>query len=170
VWLDHGVERFVAKKHAQGEVPRPEPRTPWRHCRLQETPCARRYSIGQQGGRRLGVQGNLNGLDAEVLPRGPAQLSASTALRERQNSQRPAAAVRDQLLKDLDAALAALAAREKHSFRPTTATRALFGRCSRATARQDLYFDQFRAGQSAFDDNNEPDPATIPTNVATGSG
>ena len=29
----------------------------------------------------------------------------------------------------------------------------------RNRARQDLYFDQFRAGQSASDDNNGPEPA-----------
>jgi hypothetical protein len=126
-----------------------------------------------------------NGLDAEVRPRGAAQLSTSMALRERLNSQRPAAAVKEQLLKDLDAALATLGsalekrrmaeqalgiaraaedgARETFVSSYDSNAGAIRQMFPRNRARQDLFFDQFRAGQSASDDNHEPDPAPGPT-------
>lgn len=125
-----------------------------------------------------------NGLDAEVRPRGAAQLSASTVLRERLNSQRPAATVKEQLLKALDTAVAALGsalekrrmaeqalgiaraaedgARETFVSSYDSNAGAIRQMFPRNRARQDLYFDQFRAGPSAADDN-EPDPAPSPT-------
>lgn len=49
-----------------------------------------------------------NGLDAEVRPRGPGQLTAAMALRGRLDVQPAAAPVKTLLLNDLDAALATL--------------------------------------------------------------
>jgi hypothetical protein len=125
-----------------------------------------------------------NGLDAEVRPRGPAQLSASMALRERLNSQRPAVAVKEQSLQALDAGLATLGsalekrraaeqalgiaraaedgARETFVSSYDSNAGAIRQMFPRNRARQDLYFDQFRAGSSASDDS-EPDPSPTPT-------
>ena len=111
-------------------------------------------------------------------------MSASTALRERLNSQRPAAAVKEQLLKYLDAALAALGsalekrrmaeqalgiaraaedgARETFVSSYDSNAGAIRQMFPRNRARQDLYFDQFRAGPSASADS-EPEPAPRPS-------
>jgi hypothetical protein len=123
-----------------------------------------------------------NGLDAEIRPRGAAQLTASTALRGRLDSQPAAAPVKAQCLKDLDTAMAALGgalesrrmaeqalglaraaedgARETFVSSYDSNAGAIRQMFPRNHARQDLYFDQIRAGQSSGgDDNNGHDPA-----------
>ncbi len=119
-----------------------------------------------------------NGLDAEVRPRGPGQLTVATALRVRLDSLPAAAAVKAVKLKDLDAAMAALGAAlearrmaeqalglaraNEDGARETFvssydsnagAIRQLF---PRNRARQNLYFDQIRAEPSADDEQQEP--------------
>lgn len=123
-----------------------------------------------------------NGLDAEVRPRGAAQLSAATLLRSRLDKQPAAAPVKaswqgklDEAMAKLGAALAARGAAEQalglaraveDGARETFvssydsnvgAIRQMF---PRNRVRQDLYFDQIRAGQaSADDDTGEPQAA-----------
>jgi hypothetical protein len=118
-----------------------------------------------------------NGLDAEVRPRGPGQLTVATALRSRLESQPAAAAVKAAKLKDLDAAMATLGsaletrrmaqqalglaranedgARETFVSSYDSNAGAIRQIFPRNRARQDLYFDQIRAEQAADDDQQE---------------
>jgi hypothetical protein len=123
-----------------------------------------------------------NGLDAEVRPRGSGQLTASTGLRERLNSQPAAAAVKAQWLRELDTAVATLGtalearrmaeqalgiaravedgARETFVSSYDSNAGAIRQRFPRNRERQDLYFDRVRTSQaSSNDEPNEPDPA-----------
>jgi len=149
---------------------------------LREIAATARNHDHKEGGDLVFRSIFPNGLDAEIRPRGAAQLSSSTALRERLNSQRPAAAVKAQVLKDLDAALATLSAalearrlaeqalgiaraaedgaRETFVSSYDSNAGAIRQMFPRNRPRQDLYFDQFRTGQSATDD---PDPEPPPT-------
>lgn len=124
-----------------------------------------------------------NGLDAEVRPRGAAQLAASQALRTRLDAQPAAAPIKAQALKPLDDALAALGAaleaRRKAELDLGIARAAEDGAretfCSgydsnagairqmfpRNRARQDLHFDQFRVshGSDNGDSTDQPPPS-----------
>lgn len=126
-----------------------------------------------------------NGLDAEVRPRGAGQMTAATTLRGRLDSQPAAAPVKALLLKDLDAALAALGAslekrrmaeqalglaraaedgaRETFVSSYDSNVGAIRQMFPRNRARQDLYFDTIRAEQIAGEDGQEAEPASTST-------
>lgn len=119
-----------------------------------------------------------DGLDPEVRPRGTGQLAVATALRSRLDLQPAAAVVKGLKLKDLDAAIAALAsalearrmaeqalglARANEDGARETFVSSYDGNAGairqlfpRNRARQNLYFDQIRVEQPADDDQQEP--------------
>jgi hypothetical protein len=134
-----------------------------------------------------GVGGDLifraifpDGLDAEVRPRGAAQLAVSTALRGRLASQPAAAPVKARWLEELDKAMAALGdalearrsgertlglaraaedgARETFVASYDSNAGAIRQMFPRNRVRQNLYFDQFRGGRSSGEDTPEPPP------------
>lgn len=124
-----------------------------------------------------------NGVDAEVRPRGPAQLTVSTALRGRLDTQPSAAAVKALFLTALDAAMAGLGAaldarrkaedalgsaravedgaRETFVSSYDSNAGAIRQMFPRNRVRQDLYFDQLRAAGASADEPVEP-PAPQP--------
>jgi len=130
-----------------------------------------------------------NGLDAELRPRGAAQLTASTALRGRLDTQPAAAGVKAQCMKDFDAALATLGgalearrmaeralgiaratedgARETFISAYDSNAGAIRQMFPRNRAQQDLHFDEFRVQRSASDDDNGGDQ---PSGSSAGPG
>ena len=135
-----------------------------------------------------------NGLDAELRPRGAAQLSATTALRERLNSQPAAAGVKAQTLAALDSAIAALGgalesrrmaerahgiaravedgARETFVAAYDSNAGAIRQMFPRLRSQQDLHFDEFRERRVPAEEGDVPEPpSTSPGGpVSTGSG
>jgi hypothetical protein len=159
---------------------------------LREIASRARISDNKAGGELVFKAIFPNGLDAEVRPRGATQLTASNALRGRLDSQPAAASVKAQMLKDLDAALAtlstALEARKnaEHALAVVRAAedgaRATFVSAydanagairqlfPRNRARQDLYFDQFRADPSADNTHEGGGDSSSQTAPASNSG
>jgi len=133
-----------------------------------------------------------NGLDAEVRPRGVTQLTVSTALRERLDSQPAAAAVKAQVMKDLDTKLSALGTAieaKRGAERALVTARAaedgaranfVSGYDSNAGAirqmfprnrvRQDLHFDQFRTEQGADNGGDGDKGNDVPPAAGGGTG
>jgi hypothetical protein len=125
------------------------------------------------------------GLDPVVRPRGDGQMTAATALRGRLDSQPAAAPVKALLLKDLDAALAALGtalesrrmaeqalglaraaedgARETFVSSYDSNAGAIRQMFPRNRPRQDLYFDTIRAEQTTGEDGQEAEPTSTGT-------
>jgi hypothetical protein len=128
-----------------------------------------------------------NTVDAEVRPRGPAQLTAATALRVRLDKQPAAAPVKAQWLPKLDEALARLAAalearrtaeqavglaravedgaRETFVSSYDSNAGAIRQMFPRNRVRQDLYFDPFRGGPDATEEETA-EPAPTPAVAA----
>jgi hypothetical protein len=128
------------------------------------------------------------GLDAELRPRGAAQVTASRALRSRLDSQPAAAPVKASTLADLDRTIAALAqalearataertlslaratedgARERFVSAYDSNAGAIRQMFPRSRATQDLHFDEFRARPAADDDEEQPTQPTGPVTPA----
>jgi hypothetical protein len=156
-------------------------------CVLREIASLAHNTDNKAGGDLVFKAIFPNGLDAEVRPRGAAQLTVSTALRDRLDSQPAAATVKAQAMNEFDAALGGLDAaigtkREAERVLVTAraaedgararfvsgydsnagAIRQMF---PRNRARQDLHFDQFRTEQGGDTSGNgdkggEVQPAT----------
>jgi hypothetical protein len=160
-------------------------------CVLREIASLAHTADNKAGGDLVFKSLFPNGLDAEVRPRGATQLTISTALRERLDSQPAASAIKAQVLKELDAALAALGAAieaKRGAERALVTARAaedgaranfVSGYDSDAGAirqmfprnrvRQDLHFDQFRTDQGG-DNGGTGDKGGSDAQPATGAG
>lgn len=131
-----------------------------------------------------------NSLDAELRPRGPAQVTASSALRERLNAQPAAVTIKARALPALDAAITGLAtalaargaaerafgiaraaedgARETFVAAYDSNAGAIRQLFPRQRAHQDLHFDDFRERHVAADDGDGP--GQIPSAPGGGGG
>jgi hypothetical protein len=140
-------------------------------CVLREIASLAKIADNKAGGDMVFKAIFPNGLDPEVRPRGAAQLAASSALRGRLDSQPAAAAVKAQVLKNLDTALAAVStaltarkaaeqalaharavedgARETFVSAYDSNAGAIRRLFPRNRVRQDLHFDQFRTAAAA---------------------
>jgi hypothetical protein len=128
-----------------------------------------------------------SGLDAEVSPRGAAQVAAAVSLRERLDSQPAATKVKAQVMDKFDQALAAfrlaIDARQAAESKVSQTRAAEFGARERFVkaydsnmgairqlfprdrAQQDLYFEEAPTPRSSPEDNggDTPTPPTPPT-------